>query len=176
LPVSIAEKPRADTQPFDHGARYAANVQYNKTHIEAMKEWDQELPLLTRFQGEFSQRQGTQSGFGMSAALIYALVAHRLSAFYDEGHWMTQAQGATLSNEWLMRSKLGMPLVQRKRLSDLSDKVATQIRNALSREAGLHTAHELMESLDPRYVSEIGNAIMDECVRVLQEDEASSET
>lgn len=107
-------------------------------------------------------------GVGARAAAVYALVAHRLSTFYDHGHWITQAQGAALCSEWLMRSKQTLSLAERKHLADLSDQVATQIRDSLSREAGLFTAHELMESLDPRYVSELGASIMEECVRVLK--------
>ena len=114
-----------------------------------------------------------EPGMGMRAAAIYALVAHRLAAFYDHGYWITQAQGATLCNEWLMRSKQTLSQSERRQLSALSDQVATQIKDTLSREAGLYTAHELMESLDPRYVSELGASIMDECVRVLKSAAAS---
>lgn len=106
---------------------------------------------------------------GTRVAAIYALVAHRLSTFYDHGHWITQAQGAALCNDWLMRSKKTLSQTERRRLSDLSEQIATQIKDTLSREAGLYTAHELMESLDPRYVSELGASIMDECLRVLKE-------
>ena len=115
-----------------------------------------------------SDRQEDEPGFGASAATVYALVAHRLAAFYDDGYWITQAQGATLCSEWLMRSKRSMPMAERRRLSDLSDQLALQIKESLSREAGLYTAHELMESLDPRHVSEVGASVMDECVRVLK--------
>jgi len=118
--------------------------------------------------GAASSRKDDEPGVGSSAAAIYALVAHRLSAFYEHGYWITQAQGAALCSEWFMRSKQSMSLNERKRLSDLSDQVATQIKDTLSREAGLYTTHELMESLDPRYVSELGASIMDECVRILK--------
>jgi len=105
---------------------------------------------------------------GTSAAVIYALVAHRLSTFYDQGYWITQAQAASLCAEWLMRSMKVMPLAERRHLADLSDQLAAKIKDALSREAGLHTAHELMESLDPAYVTDVGASIMDECVRLLK--------
>lgn len=114
----------------------------------------------------------TEPGVGARAATIYALVAHRLAAFYDHGYWITQDQGATLCGEWLMRSKQRMPMKERRQLSDLSDQLATQIKSSLSREAGLYTAHELMESLDPRHISELGASIMEECVRILKEAEA----
>ena len=109
-----------------------------------------------------------EPGVGARAATIYALVAHRLAAFYDHGYWITQDQGATLCGEWLMRSKQRMPMKERRQLSDLSDQLATQIKSSLSREAGLYTAHELMESLDPRHISELGASIMEECVRILK--------
>ncbi|MEC5384849.1 hypothetical protein VVD49_03900 [Uliginosibacterium sp. H3] len=105
---------------------------------------------------------------GIRAATLYALVAHRLSTYYDHGHWLTQAQGEALCSEWLLRSKKQLSLSERKSCSVLSEGVAAQIKDSLSREAGLYTAHELMESLDPRYESELGASIMDECVRVLK--------
>ena len=116
-------------------------------------------------------KTNVEPGVGTRAATIYALVAHRLQAFYDHEHWITQAQGAALCNEWLMRTRQSLPLKERRLLSDLSEQVAVQIRDSLSREAGLYTAFELMESLDPRYISELGVSIMEECVRVLKNAE-----
>lgn len=111
---------------------------------------------------------GEHPELGPRVAAIYALVAHRLQTFYDHDHWITQAQAAALCQDWLLRSRQSLPLNERKQLADLSDQIAEQIRAGLSREAGLYTAHELMESLDPRHVSEIGAAIMEECVRALK--------
>ncbi|PLK48985.1 hypothetical protein [Uliginosibacterium sp. TH139] len=108
---------------------------------------------------------------GTRAAAIYALVAHRLAAFYDHQYWITQAQAAALCSDWLARAQQSLPLSERKLLADLSDQIASQIRDSLSREAGLYTAHELMESLDPRHVSELGASIMDECVRLLKDSQ-----
>ncbi len=108
-------------------------------------------------------------GEGARVAAIYALVAHQLDAFYEHGQWLSQAQGATLCSEWLARSKKRLPLAERKQLADLGDQVAAQIRDSLSREAGLYAAHELMESLDPRHVSELGASVMDECLRVFKQ-------
>lgn len=110
---------------------------------------------------------------GRRAAAVYALVAHRLDAFYEHGYWLTQAQAATLCSEWLQRAQQSLPLAERQHLADLSARIATQIKDSLSREAGLYTTHELMESLDPRYVSELGATIMEECVRALQEADAA---
>ena len=106
---------------------------------------------------------------GGCVALIYALVAERLSVFYEHGIWITQAQGATLAADWLSRSKRNMPMAQRRHLSDLSDQLARQIAATLSREAGLYISHEMQESLDPRYQSEIGQSIMVECERIFDE-------
>ncbi len=104
---------------------------------------------------------------GNGVALIYALVAERLSVHYEHGLWLTQAQGATLAAEWLARSKRSMPLAERKHLSDLSDQLARQIAATTSRDAGLYIAHEMQESLDARYESEIGQTIMAECEKLL---------
>lgn len=104
---------------------------------------------------------------GTRVALIYALVAERLSAFYEHGQWLTVAQGASLCAEWLARSQRSLPQDERKQLSLLAETLSQQIEASLSREAGLFTAHELMESLDRYYHSDIGLSIMTECERLL---------
>ena len=104
---------------------------------------------------------------GTYIALIYALVAERLTAYYEHGQWLTKAQGASLAADWLSRQKRSLPIDIRKHLSELSDELARQIAGTLSREAGLHTAHEMMESLDPRYQSDITPSLMLECERML---------
>jgi len=104
---------------------------------------------------------------GMNIALIYALVAERLSAFYEFDQWLTQAQGTSLSAEWLARNQRSLPLDTRKHLSGLSDQLARQIAGTLSREAGLYIAHEMMESLDPNHQSDITQTLMMECEQIL---------
>lgn len=108
----------------------------------------------------------TLSDRGARIALIFALVAERLTFFYEHGQWLTVAQGASLAADWLTRSKRSLPLSERKHLSELSDQLARQMAESLSREAGLYTAHEMMEALDPNYPSELGMSMMHECERV----------
>lgn len=107
---------------------------------------------------------------GVLVALIFALVAERLRVHYEHAQWLTQAQGATLAADWLTRSKRKLPLEQRKHLSGLSDQLARQIAETTSREAGLFVSHELQEALDPRYQSELGQSVMAECARMLDEN------
>ena len=104
---------------------------------------------------------------GARVALIFALVAERLTAYYEHGQWLTVAQGASLSNEWLARTGRKLTLEERKNLSAVSDQLAREIAAPLSREAGLYTAHEMMESLDSNYHSDLGQTLMKECERVL---------
>lgn len=104
---------------------------------------------------------------GRRIALIFALAAERLSAFYEYGQWLTDTQGATLAADWLGRSKLSLPLAERKQLSALSDGLARQIAATLSREAGLFTAHEMMQALDPNHQSVVAESLMLECERLL---------
>jgi len=104
---------------------------------------------------------------GTNIALIFALTAERLSAYYEHGQWLTEAQGATLSADWLSRSQRRLPINDRRHLSALSDELARQIGDTLSREAGLYTTHEMMEALDPNYHSEIAESLMTECERLL---------
>lgn len=104
---------------------------------------------------------------GTRVALIFALAAERLTAYYEHGQWLTDAQGASLAADWLSRSKRSLPLAERRTLSALSDQLARQIAGTLSREAGLYTAHEMMESLDPRHHSELAVSLLAECERLL---------
>ncbi len=117
--------------------------------------WDKETPLP-------ADDRGTQ------VAMIYALAAERLSVFYEHGQWLSIAQGASLLGDWLQRTQRRLPSAERRQLSEASDELARQIAAPLSREAGLFTAHEMMESLDPNYHSEIGQALMEECARLLE--------
>lgn len=104
---------------------------------------------------------------GSRAALIFALTAERLSLWYEHGQWPTEAQGATLAADWLARTRRKLPLAERRQLSALSDQLARKIAATLSREAGLFTAHEMMEALDANYESELGQSLMLECERLL---------
>ena len=104
---------------------------------------------------------------GMRVALIFALAAERLTAFYEYGQWLSEAQGASLAADWLSRAKNKLPLNERRQLSTLSDQLARQIETSLSREAGMYTAHEMMESLDPNHHSEIAESLLVECERLL---------
>ncbi|MGO4303580.1 hypothetical protein [Cupriavidus sp. RAF12] len=107
--------------------------------------------------------------FNTRKALMFALTAERLSAFYEHRTWMTDAQGATLAGLWLSRSKLQLALSERRLLSELSDQFARQLAASLSREAGLYAAHEMMEALDPNYQSAFAHDMLDECDRLLRE-------
>jgi hypothetical protein len=107
---------------------------------------------------------------GVLVALIFALVAERLSVYYEHGLWFTQAQGAALAADWLARSKRRLKLSQRQHLSLLSDQLARQIAESTTREAGLYVSHELQEAQDPRHHSELGQSIMAECERILDEN------
>lgn len=104
---------------------------------------------------------------GLHVALLFALAAERLNTYYEHGQWLTEAQGATLAADWLSRSINSLPLNERRRISALSDQLARQIAGSLSREAGLYTAHEMTEALDPNYQSELAQMMMVECEKLL---------
>ena len=114
---------------------------------------------------------GASTDRGAQVAMIFALAAERLSAFYEHGQWLTEAQGATLAADWLSRSKRSLPLAARRHLSVLSDDLARGIAASLSREAGLYTTHEMMEALDPSHQSEVAQALMLECERLLDREQ-----
>ena len=119
-----------------------------------------------------SQRETPPAGErGTRLALMFALVAERLTAYYEHGEWLTLAQGATLAGDWLARSRRALPLPERRRLSELSDEMARAIAGTLSREAGLYTAHAMMQALDPNHVSELAPSLMAECERLLDRDD-----
>lgn len=104
---------------------------------------------------------------GLRAALLFALVTERLHRFYEHGLWLKEGQGATLAADWLARAGRNLPGRALRSLSAESDRLAREMAGALSREAGLYTAHELSESLDPRHRSDIGDALMAECRAVI---------
>ena len=106
-------------------------------------------------------------------ALLFALAAERLSAYYEHDQWMTLAQGSSLASLWLSRSKLQLPLAERRLLSELSDELARHLAATLSHQAGQYTAHEMMESLDPKYRSPVAFDLLDECERLLREHDLS---
>lgn len=109
---------------------------------------------------------------GINIALLFALAAHRLSAWYEHGQWLTDARGASLAADWLARSKSALPLAERRRLAALSDQFARQMAGTLSREAGLYAGHEMMEALDPNYHSELALSLLAECERLLDDTES----
>lgn len=116
----------------------------------------------------------TETDLGTQVALIFALAAERLNAYFEHGQWLTDAQGAHLAADWLARSQRNLPLDERRRLSGLGDCLARQIAATLSREAALYVTHEMMESLDPRYHSETAITLMAECERLLDADSAAA--
>ena len=116
-----------------------------------------------------SESSPSMTDRGLRVALIFALAAERLSAYYEHQQWLTEAQGASLAADWLRRSKLSIEFKERRQLSALSDQFARQIATTLSREAGLYTAHEMMESLDPNYHSELAETLMLECEKLLDD-------
>lgn len=103
---------------------------------------------------------------GIYIALIFALVAEKLSLYYEHQQWLTKSQGASLAADWLARNKIRLAIDQRKNLSELSDQLAKHIAATLTREAGLYTVHEMMESLNPNYQSIIAHSLMVECESV----------
>lgn len=113
--------------------------------------------------------QAPSPDFNTRKALLFALVAERLRAYYEHGAWMNDRQGAALAAEWLSRSKTRLPREDGARLAALSDELARHLAGSLSREAGLFTAHEMQEALDPRYRSDHAEALLAECDRMLKE-------
>lgn len=112
------------------------------------------------------------SDYGTAVALLFALVAERLSAFYEHGQWLSDARATTLVSDWLARSGRAMSLEQRRRLASLSDGMSRQMAATLSREAGLGTAHEMMQALDPHYHSELAETLMQTCAELLDASSA----
>jgi hypothetical protein len=104
---------------------------------------------------------------GLRVALIFALAAHQLDAWYEHGQWLSDAQAASLAADWLARQKITLPMAERRQLAGLGDTLARQIAGTLSREAGLYTTHEMMESLDPNHHSELAVSLLKECERLL---------
>ncbi len=106
---------------------------------------------------------------GSCIATMYALVAQRLSVYYEHEQNITQTQATTLAAEWARKSGQELALNLRKQLADASEQLATQIIASLSRPAGLNLSHEMQESLDSRYHSEITQPIMAACEEIVSQ-------
>lgn len=101
---------------------------------------------------------------GLSGALLFALVAERLAQFYDHGQWPNDGRMRQQALDWLQRAKVKIDSPWLRELVSTSGDMASEISASLSREAGLQTAHEMAESLDPNHPSPIGQMMMAQCV------------
>lgn len=108
---------------------------------------------------------------GQRVALLFALTAEQLSAYYEHQRWLTVGEGSQLIQSWLQRRQGSMGSTERQQLSLLSNNLARDIAAGLSREAGLYTAHTMMEALDPNQMTPTAATLMEECERRLAEME-----
>ena len=100
---------------------------------------------------------------GQLIALLFGLVAERLSLFFEYGEWPSEGQSVSRAADWLARHHKTLSLASRCRLAAMAAAVSGQIEASVSREAGLFISHELNEALDPNYQSEIAQSVMKEC-------------
>jgi hypothetical protein len=106
---------------------------------------------------------------GLRVALVFAVAAHGLRDYYEYGRWASTAQVAAQAGAWLSRRGADLAAVERRALAALGDELAHRTAASLSRQAGLYTAHEMMEALDPNYRSELAETMLHECERLLDE-------
>lgn len=126
---------------------------------------------MTSAERLISRASTTQSG--LESALFFALVAERLHNHYEYAQWLKDGQAQQLAREWLARAKIIVEATRLKAIVAGSGDLARQIAASLSREAGLYTAHEMMECLDPNHQSELGQTLMAQCgacVEALEND------
>lgn len=124
---------------------------------------DDSSRLSSDFRRPFNGEQGQR------VALVFALTAEQLNAFYEHGRWLTVGEGSQLIQSWLQRRQGSMASQERQQLSLLSNNLARDIAAGLSREAGLFTAHTMMEALDPNQISPTAATMLEECERRLLE-------
>lgn len=101
---------------------------------------------------------------GLAGALLFALVAERLTQFYDHGEWVGDGRMRQLALEWLTRAKMKIESPWLRELVAASSDMAKGIAASLSREAGLQTAHEMGEALDPNHQSAVAHLMMEQCI------------
>ena len=102
-------------------------------------------------------------------ALLFALTAERLAVFYEHAQWPADTTAADAANVWLFRKDLVAQPKLIRAIATLSDQFARTLASSLSREAGLYTSHEMNQSLDPNYQSQVAMDLMEECERLLRE-------
>ena len=115
---------------------------------------------------------------GLSGGLLFALVAERLAQFYEHGQWATDGRMRQQALDWLQRSKVRIDSPWLRELVAASGDMAREVAASLSREAGLQTAHDMAESLDPNHPSPIGQMMMEQCiawVETINRDQATAE-
>lgn len=95
---------------------------------------------------------------------MFALVAERLTQFYDHGQWPGDGRMRQLALEWLVRAKMKIDSPWLRELVAASGDMARNVAASLSREAGLQTAHEMGEALDPNYQSPVAGLMMEQCI------------
>ncbi|QDQ25429.1 hypothetical protein FNU76_03135 [Chitinimonas arctica] len=105
-------------------------------------------------------------------SLLFALSAERLTLFYQHDDWISDTQAITLAQLWLERAQFRLSAAELRRVAMLSDGFARKLASSLSREAGLYTAHDMQEALDPRHDSPLASQLREECARLDDEQEA----
>jgi hypothetical protein len=101
--------------------------------------------------------------------LLFALTAERLSAYYEHGVWITDAQTVQLASVWQTSTRIVLTVKEKRTIAELSDAFAHELAATVSREAGLFISHELMQALDPAYPSAIAIDVLNECDAKLRE-------
>ena len=101
--------------------------------------------------------------------LLFALTAERLQAYYEYAMWMTDEQAVQLTSLWLTRTRVTLTVREKRAFAELSDTLAREVAESVSREAGLFVSHELMQALDPDYQSAIAIDVMNDCAARLVE-------
>ncbi len=101
--------------------------------------------------------------------LLFALTAERLSAYYEHGVWITDAQSVQLTSLWQTQTRLVLSVRDKRAIAELSDTFSRELAASVSREAGLFISHELMQALDPAYQSAIAIDVLNECDAKLRE-------
>ncbi|WP_415036175.1 hypothetical protein [Azonexus sp.] len=98
---------------------------------------------------------------------MFAATAEQLNAHYEYGTWLKPRQLTLAMEEWQQRRGAALPEKRRHQLAELATTLAQHMATTLSREAGLHAAHDMREALDPRHESAFSQILLEECARLI---------
>ena len=140
-----------------------------QVHLQKGNRWPRDTLASTQISPPHAMPHLPPDEHHPRTRLLFALTAERLSAYYEHGVWITDAQTVQLTSLWQTQTRIALSVKEKRAIAELSDAFAHELAASVSREAGLFISHELTQAQDPDYQSAIGIDVLNECDAKLRE-------